>query len=204
MPQQLVYAHDILDDKKQEERENNERECNKNFVTTLKMMNSMVREKLEDMFEIVRKHEKTNKDIKKDLEVLLQALQSHYADKEAYTKYRDTAAHKKKFEETIETQKSLFMAEKERYFKRHSIRMREFKDLLAHCQEFLDQPRLLYGGRQKVLDLREIQKFKTGNALAQIEQWESTYNAESFQQSKIVDSTLVSNDEYKNVMRKKV
>jgi len=167
-------------------------------------MEFMIREKLENMFEIVIEHEKTNKDIKNGLQVSLQALQSRYADTAVYTKYEDIAAYQQKVDETNYHHKSVFMVERERYFKRHSIRMREFKDLLAHCQEFLDQPRLLYGGRQKVLDLREIQKLKTGNALAQIEQWDSTYDDEFFEQSKIVDSSLVSNDEYKNVMRKKV
>jgi len=49
-------------------------------------MEFMIREKLENMFEIVIEHEKTNKDIKNGLQVSLQALQSRYADTAVYTK----------------------------------------------------------------------------------------------------------------------
>jgi len=160
-----------------------------------------VREMLEDMFEIVRKHEKTNKNIKKDLEVSLQALQTHYADTEAHTKYRDIAAYNRKVEEITDNKKSLFLLERHRYFKRHRIRMEQFKILLEQFEGYLNQPRLVHNARQKVLDLREIQKFKNRQALAQITQWDLTYDDEFFEQSQVVDSILVSDDAYKNTMR---
>jgi len=203
MAQQLVYAHDILDDAIQEDRENHERECNKDFVEKLNMMNSMVRERLEDMFEIVRKHEKTNKNIKIDLQTSIQALKTQYYETEAYKNHGYKKAYENKVEEMTRDKESLFMAERERYHKRHSIRMREFKDLLLQVNEYLDQPRLLYDARQKVLDLRDIQKFKNAHALAQIEQWDLTFDDETFDQFKVVDSTLVPDDAYKNNMGKK-
>ena len=203
MAQQLVYAHDILDDAKQEECENYERECNKKYVQDLEMMNVMVRENLEDMFEIVIKHEKTNKNIKIDLQTSLEALKSHYANTEAYTTHRDFAEYRNKVEEMTHDKKSLFMAERERYHKRHYIRMQQFKDLLLQAEEYLDQTVLMYGARKKVLFLRDIQKFKNANALAQIKQWDLTFDDETFDQFKVVDSTLVPDDAYKNNMGKK-
>jgi len=159
-------------------------------------MELMRRERLEDMFEIVKKHEKTNTNIKHGLEVSLQELTSRYA------KYEDSAAYRQKIVETNYFHKSVFMAERLRYFKRHFIRMREFKSFLSDCEEYLNKTELVDHGRQKVLDLRAIQQFKTANAFAQIIQWELTYDDKSFEQSKIVDSTLIPNDEHLNVIRK--
>jgi len=201
MAQQLVYAQEISDDARQEETEKWEKEVNKEFVEMLQNIDVTVREMLEDMFEIVRKHEKTNKNIKKDLEVSLQALQTHYADTEAHTKYRDIAAYNRKVEEITDNKKSLFLLERHRYFKRHRIRMEQFKILLEQFEGYLNQPRLVHNARQKVLDLREIQKFKNRQALAQITQWDLTYDDEFFEQSQVVDSILVSDDAYKNTMR---
>jgi len=202
MAQQLVYAHDILNDAIQEDRENHERECNKEFVENLNTMNNMVREKLEDMFEIVKKHEKTNKNIKIDLQTSLQALKTQYYETELYKNHGYKEAYKNKVEEMNHDKESLFMAEKERYHKRHSIRVREFKDLLLQVNEYLDQPRLMYDAREKVLDMRKIQKFKNDNSLAQIIKWDSTFEDETFYQLNVVDSTLVSDDAYKNEMKK--
>lgn len=191
MPQQLVYEHDISDDAKHEERENCERARNAAHVETLKSMEAMVRERLEDMFEIVRMHEKTNQDIKKDLRAAHQALRCDIDDSEAYTRY------KKEMLEITGSKKSLFAAERERYLKRHAVRMRGFKELLAHAEEYLDGPLLVHGARHKVLRLREIQKCRNSSALDQIHKWDSTYNTESFEQQQAADSTIVSHDAYK-------
>jgi len=203
MARQLVYAEDILDDAEMEKREDREKQYNKEYVETLQNMDVSLREMLEDMFAIVKRHEKINKNIKKDLHVSLQALQAHYTNTEAYTKYRDIQAFQKKVEETTENKRSLFMAEKERYFKRHYIRMRNLRNVVEQYEEYLEQPQWVDGARDKVLDLREIQKFKNRHALAQIEQWDLTFDDETFDQLKVVDSTLVSDDAYKNVISKK-
>ena len=203
MAQQLVYAHDILDDAIQEDRENHERECNKEYLEALQSMGVEVREMLENTFEIVKRHEKINKNIKKDLQVSIEALQLHHADTEAYKNYRDVEAYKNKVQEMTNDKRSLFMAEKQRYHRRHYIRIQYFKNLLEKFEQYLDQPLLVNGARDKVLDLREIQKFKNSHALAQIEEWDLTFDDETFDQLQVVDSTLVSDDAYKNVMRKK-
>ena len=203
MARQLVYAEDILDDAEMEKREDREKQYNKEYVETLQNMDVSLREMLEDMFAIVKRHEKINKNIKKDFHVSLQALQAHYTNTEAYTKYRDIQAFQKKVEETTENKRSLFISEKERYFKRHYIRMRNLRNVVEQYEQYLDQAQLVDGARDKVLYLREIQKFKNRNALAQIEQWDLTFDDETFDQLQVVDSTLVSDDAYKNVISKK-
>ena len=130
MARQLVYAEDILDDAEMEKREDREKQYNKEYVETLQKMDVTLREMLEDMFAIVKRHEKINKNIKKDFHVSLQALKTHYTDTEAYTKYRDIQAFQKKVTEITENKRSLFKAEKERYFKRHYIRMRNLKNFV--------------------------------------------------------------------------
>jgi len=201
MARQLIYAEDISDDAEMEKRENREKQYNKEYVEFFQKMDVNLREMLEDMFAIVKRHEKINKNIKKDHKVALQELQTNYADTEPYTKHRDIQAFQKKVKETTENKRSLFTAEKERYFKRHYIRMRNLKNFVERYEEYLDNPQLMDCARQKVLDLREIQKFKNGQALAQITQWDLTYDDEFFEQSQVVDSILVSDDAYKNTMR---
>ena len=203
MARQLVHAEDILDDAEIEKSESYERECNKEYLQALQRMGVEVRETLENMFEIVKRHERTNKNIKKDLHVSIQALQSHHANTEAYTNYRDVEAYNNKVKEMTNDKRSLFTAEKQRYHRRHYIRIQYFKNLLEKFERYLDQPLLMNGARDKVLDLRKIQKFKNGNALAQIKKWDLTFDDETFDQLQVVDSTLVSDDAYKNVMRKK-
>jgi len=190
----------IINDIEEEQREIFEQKFNAEFVESCKKMESETRETLENMFEIVKKHEQINKKIKNALQVSIQALQPSYDDILVYTK-KHTAEYKQKVDEINQYYESVFIDEKNRYFIRHNIRMQTFTKYLRECLEYLDNPQLLHIGRVKVLGLREIQKFRTNNALAQIEQWNLTYDAESFQQSRIVNSTLVSNDEYKNMMR---
>jgi len=202
MARQLVHAEDILDDAAIEKSESYERECNKEYLEALQSMGVEVRETLENMFEIVKRHERTNKNIKKDLHVSIQALQSHHANTEAYTNYRDVEAYNNKVKEMTNDKRSLFTAEKQRYHRRHYIRIQYFKNLLEKFERYLDQPLLMNGAREKVLDLRKIQKFKNGNALAQIKKWDLTFDDETFDQLQVVDSTLVSDDAYKNMMRK--
>jgi len=193
---ELVHEHDILDDAKHEEREKYEKACNTVHVENLTLMETMVRERLEDMFEIVKMHEKTNKDIKKDLRTAVHALRCDVDDKESYAEY------KRQVVEITENKKSLFMAERARYLKRHSVRMQEFQRLLVHAEKYLDEPLLMDGARHKVLVLREIQKFRNGSALAQINKWDLTYYIECFEQTPVVDSTIVSHDAYKTSMPK--
>jgi len=80
--------------------------------------------------------------------------------------------------------------------------MQELKRLLVHAEKYLDEPLLMDGARHKVLVLREIQKFRNGSALAQINKWDLTYYIECFEQTPVVDSTIVSHDAYKTSMPK--
>lgn len=137
---------------------------------------------LNDMFEIVKKHEKINKQIEYDYEESLESLMSQH---------ENTAAKQQKINETKSHYKSAFMAERERYQKRNYFRMRENLNLLLKYKSRLNGIQWENHGRQKVLELRQIELQKIDHASAKIKEWDITYDNESFEQFKVLDSTLV-------------